>query len=73
MQKKQEVKWLLQVTSQLKPTSLALAKTDRIMQRNEQHRMNDLVEIVVREVAWKFEFPAVENSLLCTFDLIILS
>ena len=34
------------MTSQFKRTSLALAKTDRIMQCNEQHRMNDLVEIV---------------------------
>ena len=44
-------------------------------QSNEQRRMNDLVEIVVGEVAglqycigWKFEVLAVKNSLLCTFD-----
>ena len=39
------------MTSPLKPTSRALAQTDRIMQCNEQRRMNDLVEIVVGEVA----------------------
>ena len=36
--------------SQLKPTSLALAKTNRIMQCNEQDRMNNHIEIVVGEV-----------------------
>ena len=46
-----KIKWFLQVTSQLTPTSLALAKTDLIMRCNEQGRMNDLVEIVVGEVA----------------------
>ena len=51
MQRLQEDKWFLQVTSLLKPTSLALAKTDRIMRCSEQRRMNDLVEIVVGEVA----------------------
>ena len=30
--------------------SLALAKTDRIMQSNEQRRMNGFVEIVIAEV-----------------------
>ena len=45
----------------------------------EQRRMNDLVEIVVGEVAvlqlhrMKIRIPAVENSLLCTFDQRILS
>ena len=39
------------MTSQLKRTSLALAKTNRIAQCNKQHWMNVLVEIVVAEVA----------------------
>ena len=38
------------MTSQLKQTSLAPAKRDRIKQCNEQRKMNDLVEIVVAEV-----------------------
>ena len=40
-----------QVTPQLKRTSLAQAKTERIVRCNKQRRMNGLVEIVVAEVA----------------------
>ena len=41
----------LYVTSQSKQMGLVLAKTDRIMQCNEQRKMNDLVEIVFAEEA----------------------
>ena len=40
----------LQVTTQLKQTSLASLETDRAIHYNEQRRINDLVEIVVAEV-----------------------
>ena len=40
----------LQVTTQLKQTSLASLETDRSIHNNEQRRINDLVEIVVAEV-----------------------